>query len=358
MTWVLLSVLGLLSTGLMYPTQPLDVINTNQQVQQMYQDEFERNYLAEQKQIIIDDYFLFADKIGKINYARWCAWGYEWAGCGKKSYDCWWAMKAYLIAKGIVHRYMWLNSQTLYQLGNPKDARTAERWDFMYRRGFGDDNSSGNMSTHFAVVSRDYDDSWVMWIYDNVNPEGQDKYHERSINVACSKNYCVYLGKYRIYVASNGAFELANQLGSEVTPWINTKPDTKELTWNYLNFSVTISWYAYDSVANRIASYWYDNYPEVDEATYKKFAATMYWESAIDPENVNKKTGDSWVCQRSPIRHSDFINSPWFDDYMVQAKACLDKRVAIKHNTKRANYRKAYGGSDKYIDKIIIMKDI
>jgi hypothetical protein len=43
---------------------------------------------------------------------------------------------------------------------------------------------------------------------------------------------------------------------------------------------------------------------------------------------------------------------------MVQAKACLDKRVAIKHNTKRANYRKAYGGSDKYIDKIIIMKDI
>jgi hypothetical protein len=69
-----------------------------------------------------------------------------------------------------------------------------------------------------------------MWIYDNVNPEGQDKYHERSINVACSKNYCVYLGKYRIYVASNGAFELANQLGSEVTPWIDTKPESKELT--------------------------------------------------------------------------------------------------------------------------------
>jgi|GEM_PF-7014891 hypothetical protein len=54
----------------MYPTQPLDVVNTNQQIQQMYQDEFDRNYLAEQKQIIIDDYFLFADKIGKINYAR------------------------------------------------------------------------------------------------------------------------------------------------------------------------------------------------------------------------------------------------------------------------------------------------
>jgi hypothetical protein len=31
------------------------------------------NFQAEQKQIIIDDYFIFADRIGKIKYARGCA---------------------------------------------------------------------------------------------------------------------------------------------------------------------------------------------------------------------------------------------------------------------------------------------
>jgi|GEM_PF-6638196 hypothetical protein len=36
-------------------------------------------------------------------------------------------MKAYLVAKGITNRYMSLNSQTLYQLGDPKDARIVER---------------------------------------------------------------------------------------------------------------------------------------------------------------------------------------------------------------------------------------
>jgi hypothetical protein len=38
--------------------------------QQLLQEEIERNYLVEQEQIIIEDYFLFLDKIGKIKYAR------------------------------------------------------------------------------------------------------------------------------------------------------------------------------------------------------------------------------------------------------------------------------------------------
>jgi hypothetical protein len=34
------------------------------------QDEAERNHQEEQKEIAINDYFVFADKIGKIIYAR------------------------------------------------------------------------------------------------------------------------------------------------------------------------------------------------------------------------------------------------------------------------------------------------
>lgn len=34
------------------------------------EDEQQRNFIAEQEEIIIEDYFLFLNKIGKIKYAR------------------------------------------------------------------------------------------------------------------------------------------------------------------------------------------------------------------------------------------------------------------------------------------------
>jgi hypothetical protein len=45
-------------------------VNTNEQIIQLYEDEMQRNFMAEQEEIIIEDYFLFLDKIGKIRYAR------------------------------------------------------------------------------------------------------------------------------------------------------------------------------------------------------------------------------------------------------------------------------------------------
>ena len=372
MTWLLLSLLGLLSTWLVYPNyQGIETtININEQIQQLYQDEIERNHQEEQKQILINDYFVFADKLGKINYARWCAWKY-WMGvrdasqwkykyCSSKSFDCGWAMKAYLLVKWIQTKQdiSHMNSQTLYELGIQKDPRMAEKWDFMYRRWYGE-VGSWNQSTHFAIVYSWYDGN-SMWIYDNVIPGWQDQYNPHEIKLACNETMCHYAGKYRIYIATNWAIELANKLWIEVKPWIDIEPKEKMMSVvdekNPLWFSVTVKWYAYDSMANRIASYWYDNYPKNDNSTYEKFATTMYGEASLDPERVNKKTGDSWVCQRSPIRHSEFINSSGFDDYMVQAKTCLQKWIDIKYNYKRANYRHAYDGSDKYKDKFIYMK--
>lgn len=343
MEWLLLQLLGLLTVWLVYPNydwlQPIQDYIEWQQI--VYQDELERNHQAEQKDIIINDYFLFLDKIWKIRYARGCAGGYEGAGCSSKSFDCGGAMKAYLSIKWLIEEKEvgYFNSRTLYELGTPKDPRTAERWDFMYRRWFGE-VESGNLSTHFAVVSKEYDGKSIR-IYDNVVPGGQDKYQERKLRLTCNATFCYYANKYRVRIATNGWYELAS------TKWIDVLPRA-DADKNPLNFSVTISWYSYDSVANRIASYWYDNLPGDAE----DLITTMYGESALNPETV-AKNGDSWVCQRSPIRHSEFINSTGFDNYMVQAKACLEKRVALKYDYKRANYWKAYDHRYLYKDKII-----
>lgn len=224
----------------MYPNyvQPLPIIEymteQQEQIQLIEQQEAEINYQAEQKEIAINDYFIFADKIGKIRYARWCAGGYEAAtrtadgtyhNCGKKSFDCWGAMKAYLVAKWLLTKtsISYFNSQTLYELWTPKDPRTAERWDFMYRRGFGK-ASSWNNSTHFAVVSRDYTGGSTMRIYDNVVPGGTDKFHEREIPITCNSTMCHYAGMFRIYISTNGVYEFMTKMNKEITPRVDVTP--------------------------------------------------------------------------------------------------------------------------------------
>jgi len=266
MTWLFLQVLWLLSTWLMYPNymQPLpivDYIMTQQEIEtQLLIEEQQQKHEAEQQRIAIEDYFLFADKIGNIKYARWCAWGYEKSSrsttknkrvkCNKKAFDCWWAMKAYLVAKWILTKesISYFNSNTLYDLWIKKDPRTAQRWDFMYRRWFWR-AATGNTSTHFAVVSRDYTGGRTMWIYDNVVPNGTDRFHEREIPITCNKTMCHYAGIYRIYISTNGVLELLKTTGKEITP-----REDIEQTWEVLmsippitkTLSGTATWYDYE----------------------------------------------------------------------------------------------------------------
>jgi len=242
MTWLILQVLGLLSTWLIYSNYQwivpvVDALNEQQRIeQQALLDEYERNHQAEQEQIIIDDYFIFAKKIGKIIYARGCAGWYEkptlWVdwkyhNCNKKAFDCWWAMKAYLIAKWIINKSeaSLFNSQTLYELWTPKNPQLWKRWDFMYRRWFGD-VASGNLSTHFAMLARDYTGGNIMIIFDQVNPGGTPRFIERDISVYCNSTMCHYMGKYRLYIASNWALELASKRDVEVTPRYDTTPES------------------------------------------------------------------------------------------------------------------------------------
>lgn len=171
-----------------------------------------------QKTIIIEDYFLFLDRLWKINYARGCAWEatppiWNWqrrVKCWIRSFDCWWLMKYYWRIKWIFEKsdMAYLRSDSLYALWHPKDPRTAERWDFMYWKWFG----KAEWKTHFAVVSSWYnDETHTMWIYDNANWPNTNKTWEREIRVSCDSRKCWYIGRYRIYVATNWLVELASE---------------------------------------------------------------------------------------------------------------------------------------------------
>lgn len=97
--------------------------------------------MAEQEEIIIEDYFLFLNKIGKIKYARGCMGEYTPARrseekqrrvkCSDNAFDCAGLVKAYGIAKGIItsSEASYYNSQTLMDLATPKHATLAKRGD-------------------------------------------------------------------------------------------------------------------------------------------------------------------------------------------------------------------------------------
>jgi uncharacterized protein YbdZ (MbtH family) len=351
MTWLVLSILGLVSSGLIYPNfhSPLPNLELNDQIQQLYIQDRERNHIEEQKQIIIEDYFLFADKLGKIRYARGCAGWYEKAGCATKSFDCAWAMKAYLIAKWIItaRESRHYNSNTLYRLGTKKDPRDAKRWDFMFRRGFGE-VESWNLSTHFAVVSRDYDGN-SLWIYDNVVPGGTDMFHEREIKVSCTKDICYYAGKYIINVATNGAIQLAVDRGIEVVPREDTEsPMSKANPDNPKWYHITIQGYPYDSLANEIANRWYDN-----SSGDTDMIATFLCENwGFNPNSVSY-TNDHWLCQLNYNKtNMKWINDPQWTDVDFQKQACLDKRQAVVNKNLWACYAKR----GYYKSKIVLLE--
>jgi len=185
-----------------------------------YVDEFEKeiNIQEIQKTVIIEDYFLFLERLGRINYARGCAGeatpptrnGEKRVRCWIRSFDCWWMMKYYGWIKGILTQddMKYLRSDTLYWLWDPKDPRTAERWDFMYWTAM----SSGNDATHFAVITTWYDDiNHTLTIMDNFNLWSPWKIGERQLKVSCNAVKCWYMWKYRIYISSNWMVELANK---------------------------------------------------------------------------------------------------------------------------------------------------
>jgi hypothetical protein len=313
--------------------------------------DYELNYQAEQRQTIIDDYFVFASQFWKIKYARGCVWEYtpkrrNWekrVWCSKNAFDCAWLMKAYGYVKGILDKdeFRRFNSRTLYELWQPIDPRTARRGDFMYRKNFWE--TTGNDATHFAIISRDYDWSWTLRIYDNVKPWMQDEFWERNIKVSCNRTLCYYAGKFRIYISSNGMFEYANKKWVEVQPFIVIE---NKIVENELNYNILITGFDYYSKANEIANKRY-------LSGWIDMVETMLCENwAFDPEAV-WSLGEKWLCQMLPYKSNlIWLKNPNWNNIDFQASACLEKRLAVKE---KSNIRTCYKIRKNYSDRIIYL---
>ena len=197
-------------------------------------DEYQRNYIEYQRQIIVEDYFTFATELGNYNYVRWCAWGYwpdrrdtvnqKWVRCSKKSFDCGGVIKAYGFIKWILDRREvgHNNSRTLYDFGQPISPEMAQRWDYTYWELVA---GSGLAATHGAFVSEPLL-SWYITIFDGLGW----KFHDRELRLWCDKYYCTYNttnGKYRIKFSTNPLYEIA------MTKWVEVQPfEPKEITWD------------------------------------------------------------------------------------------------------------------------------
>lgn len=347
MTGFALWLLGLAATGLVYqPYQGFEpILNQIEEQQKLLQDEQERNYLAEQEEIIIEDYFLFLNKIKKIKYARGCMWEYtppkrseekqKRVKCSNNAFDCAWLIKAYWIAKGIItsKEAVHLNSQTLMDLTTEKDGRLAKRWDRTIWKGYGE-RSTGNLSTHFAIVSRDYSGGNILWVYDNVNWNDNNIIWERPLKVAYVHydNTFRYLGKYYIKIYTNWFVDVARKKWINVERWIDT--EEKEILMSQVDplnpagYSVIISWFAYDSLVNRIASYRYDTNQDIDMiATFMQ--ESMFNHLAVWPY------GERWLCQLIPNKTNNvWIRDIRFSDPMYQAEICLKKRELVSQQNK------------------------
>ena len=322
-------------------------------------DEYQRNYIEVQHQIIVEDFFTFATALGKYNYARGCAWGYGpdvWnadkqkrINCWKKSFDCWWVIKAFAAIKGIftkkeVGRN---NSATLYDMGQPIAPEMAQRGDYTFRQLV---SWSGLASTHGAVVVDAL--SWGrITIFDWL----KGKFEERDLVLHCSKTSCIYNtnnGKYRIKFSTNPLYEVAMEKWVTVEPFVQTTGTTADIASvtgavstygicvaddsNPLGYRITIDWYAYDSIANRTANRWYvRNHSKDMIATY----LCENWGFKADAES---QTRDSWLCQLNRWVSSNmyWINNPKRKEFDFQRQTCLDKRNLVQdHNAIRACYK-------------------
>ncbi|HPC34145.1 MAG TPA: hypothetical protein PLP73_00650 [Candidatus Absconditabacterales bacterium] len=302
MTGLFIRALGLVASGTLHPNY---YVETEMVMEERLYDEWERNYQNEQEQIIIEDYFLFMEQIGKINYARGCAGTYtppvrnaeqgKRVRCGSKSFDCSGLIKGYGVAKGLLSskelgRY---NSQSLMDLADKKDGMIARRGDW----------TSWNSveGTHFAIVSREYEGDGILWVYDNVNGPNINLLRERPLKVRTE--------------------DTVEAVSSD-----NSNP---------LGFHITIEGYDYDSIANRTANWRYVR------NNSKDMIATYLCENGGFNPDAKSQTDDSGLCQLNNHRGNYYwLHDPRWksNDYEIkfafQRQACLDKWNLVQDHSR------------------------
>ena len=89
-------------------------------------------------------------------------------------------------------------------------------------------------------------------------------------------------------------------------------------------YTIWIKWFPYDSDANRVANYWYDNTSwDLD------MISTFMSESMFNKDSIGK-AWERGICQLQPNRTNNvWINDPRWSDIMYQAEVCMDKWKAV-----------------------------
>lgn len=231
-----------------YEIRPQQYFMKMMELQEQMDAAKQQEYLTlqeeEQKNIIIEGFFDRTKRLGKINYALGCVWAYtpkkrddeeqRWKGCWAKSFDCSGLLRAYGMWKGIFNQedIDHNNSTTLFTMGKQKDPREAKRGDFVYFDAIEGSAGSGvSIPNHIGIVPKDFSGNWL-WILDNLDGTVE----ERALNTSsCNKDYCTYIWKYRIYVASNGFVEVARQRDIIVKKYIDDRSIVDARVKKYLS---------------------------------------------------------------------------------------------------------------------------
>lgn len=118
---------------------------------------------------------------------------------------------------------------------------------------------------------------------------------------------------------------IINQIVEEVDRIEKEECEKNNCYW----FTIGISGFPYDSDANRVANYRYDQ-----SSWNIDMIATFMAEGMFNKDAISK-TKDYWICQL----HYNKTNAKWIDDerrsdIMYQAEVCLDKWNAVPNPSK------------------------
>lgn len=94
-------------------------------------------------------------------------------------------------------------------------------------------------------------------------------------------------------------------------------------------YTIWIAWFPYDSDANRVANYWYD------QSNWNIDMIATFMQEWMFNKDAISKTKDYWICQLHYNRtNAKRIDDERWSDIMFQAEVCVDKWLAVPDPSK------------------------
>lgn len=123
---------------------------------------------------------------------------------------------------------------------------------------------------------------------------------------------------YSTWTTAQDCFEILDKISTYEEESVNPN-----------NYVIGIEWYPYDSDANRVANYWYEN-----SSWDLDMIATFMAEASFN-KDARWKAWERGICQLLPNRtNNKWINDERWSDIMFQAEVCLDKWKAVPKPSK------------------------